>query len=739
MKKQICAAGLLFFCSAVVARAQIQSQPYVWKSVKITAGGFITGIVFSPKESGLAYCRTDIGGAYRFDAKLKEWVCLTDWVGPRNANFGGCESVAADPNDAEKVYLALGTYSRGSSAIARSADHGKTFAVATLPIAMGANEDGRGMGERLAVDPSDGRVLYFGSRRNGLWRSTDGAATWSQVTSFPTTAGAAGVGAPGIPWVIFEARKEDNAGTPTQSIFAGLAGGSSSLYHSSDTGKTWSPIASGPEAGMMPHRAVLDAATQALFISYGNGPGPNNVTAGAVFKYDINTAKWTNITPNNPGTGGFGGIALDPQKPGTLMVSTIDHWSPADEIFRSSDYGATWKPIAATADRQTTGTPYMANLLRGHRFDWWLAALAIDPFDSNHVLFGTGATIWGTHDMADFDAGKGTRWNIEADGIEETAVLALASPPWGAHLISGVGDIGGFTHEDLTVSPTAAHTNPMFSNTNSIEFAELKPVVVRTGTANRNGGGQTAAYSEDGGITWRPLQLPAAVAGTGRGGGGGGMYLTVSADGSTLLAAAGATVSISKDKGATWTASTGLFAGAQPFADRMAPTTFYALDAVRAQIYSSTDGGATFTPKPAAGLPADNPPRGRGAGGGSRIKASFASQGDLWLLSGGNLYRSADAGVTFTRLTTNITITNFALSKAASNHASPALFVTGTLAGVQAIFRSDDSGITWLRINDDQHQFGGTPTVIAADPRIFGRLYIGMNGRGILYGDPQTP
>jgi hypothetical protein len=732
------AVAFLACAGNVQAQTAPKSEAYNWRSVKIVAGGFITGIVFSPKEPGLAYCRTDIGGAYRIDNKSKQWFCLTDWVGPRNSNLGGCESVAPDPVNPDKVYLALGTYRSGAAAIARSSDAGKTFQVTAIPVTMGGNEDGRGMGERLAVDPNATSVLYFGSRRDGLWRSTDGAVTWARVEAMPVTGGRVG----GITWIIFDTRKEDAPNQPTRSIFAGVAeGGTSSLYHSADAGQTWQPVAGSPN--FMPHRAVLETNTHTLYVSFGNGPGPNGVTAGAVGKYEIDANKWTIITPNNPGNGGYGGLALDRQHPNTLMVSTIDHWGPADDIFRSTDGGATWKPIAATTDRDTSFSPYMANLLRGHRFDWWLAALAIDPFDSNHVMYGTGGTIWGTHDITDFDAGQHTRWTIAADGIEETAVLALASPPWGAHLISGVGDIGGFTHVDFDVSPASFHTNPSYSNEGSIEFADGKPVVVRTG--NRGG---NAGYSEDGGMTWRPISLPAAptaaapAAGRGRGGGGGGggagAFITVSQDGETLLASSGAGVSISKDKGATWTASTGLFAGARPFADRVAPATFYALDTANAQIYTSTDGGATFTAKPVTGLPpgggAARGGRG-GGGGGGRNKASFAKQGELWISSGGSLYRSTDGGASFALSSAGITVNNFALGKAAPNRENPAIFATGSVSGVPAIYRSDDNGASWVRVNDDPHQFGGSPSVMTADPRVYGRVYIGMNGRGVLCGD----
>ncbi len=154
-------------------------------------------------------------------------------------------------------------------------------------------------------------------------------------------------------------------------------------------------------AGMMPHHAVIERATHTLFISYGSGPGPNNVMARALFKLDIDSGKFTNINPEkgNLQPGGYGGLALDPRHTGTLMVATIDRWNPGDDIFRTTHGGATWKGISATATRDPALSPYLYWGQRTPRFGWWLAALAIDPFDSDHVLYGTGAPIWGTHEV----------------------------------------------------------------------------------------------------------------------------------------------------------------------------------------------------------------------------------------------------------------------------------------------------------------------------------------------------
>ena len=61
---------------------------------------------------------------------------------------------------------------------------------------------------------------------------------------------------------------------------------------------------------------------------------------------------------------------------------------------------------------------------------------------------------------------------------------------------------------------------------------------------------------------------------------------------------------------------------------------------------------------------------------------------------------------------------------------------TDTKVAPWYVVRSDDKGATWVRINDDQHQWGFC-TVIIGDPRVPGRVYIGTGGRGIIMGEPK--
>jgi hypothetical protein len=95
-------------------------------------------------------------------------------------------------------------------------------------------------------------------------------------------------------------------------------------------------------------------------------------------------------------------------------------------------------------------------------------------------MYGTGATLYGSTNLTTWDLSTTSKITITvmAQGIEETAVQDLISPPSGANLLSALGDIGGFRHNNVDVVPTAQFATPRGSNT-SIDFAELSPELHR--------------------------------------------------------------------------------------------------------------------------------------------------------------------------------------------------------------------------------------------------------------------
>ena len=65
------------------------------------------------------------------------------------------------------------------------------------------------------------------------------------------------------------------------------------------------------------------------------------------------------------------------------------------------------------------------------------------------------------------------------------------------------------------------------------------------------------------------------------------------------------------------------------------------------------------------------------------------------------------------------------------------LYALGTKDGVFAIWRSEDKGQSWVRLNDAKHEYNRMFRCIAGDKNVFGRVYVGIDGRGIVYGTPE--
>ncbi|HKQ51679.1 MAG TPA: xyloglucanase, partial [Pyrinomonadaceae bacterium] len=584
-------------CAAIISCLlcwSLSAEPYRWRNVVIHGGGFVTGLITHPSRRGLIYARTDVGGAYRRDSHHDEWTPITDMIGMSDWHLTGIESLAVDPSAPNRVYLAAGIYTNprvSNGALLRSEDRGRTWLRTDLPFKMGGNEAGRNAGERLAVDPNDGRTLFFGSRRDGLWKSADRGATWQKVESFPFIFVPDEQQAVGIVFVLCDARG-GSRGRPTQTIYAGVSTPDASLYRSTDGGQVWAPVPDQPR-GLRPNHAAL-ASDGTLYLSYGKEPGPNTMTDGAVWSYDTRKNIWTNITPLKPGPGdtfGYGGVSVDARRPRTLMVTTFARWDRGDEIFRSTDGGEHWTAIGAKAVR--TAGP--ARWLHWHRIEpsatGWMGDVEIDPFDSDRALYVTGQGVWESDDVTAADSGRRTHWAFHSRGLEETVALDLVSPPAGAHLLSGVGDLGGFRHDRLDVSPPEGmFSNPIFANVESLDFAEQRPAfIVRVGTRQhgREGDGRRGAYSADGAETWTPF----ASEPEGRGAG----TVAVSADGRTIIwTERGGSTHYSRDRGATWQRAAGIKRNLRVVSDRVNPEKFYAYDGQRGEVYASDDDGETF-------------------------------------------------------------------------------------------------------------------------------------------------
>lgn len=691
-------AVALLFCISSAAWAETD-----WRNVAIGGGGFVSGIVFHPSTPDLAYVRTDVGGVYRWNPSGASWIPVNDDLGKSNSQWMGVLSIALDPHDSNQLYLACGQYLASwaqNAAILRSSDRGATWSRTTLSVKLGGNADGRGTGERLQVDPNKGSILFLGTNQDGLWRSADSGVTWSKVSSFSGSS---------INFVLFDPRSGGGGNASSTLYVAVNTTTGPTLFRTADGGATWNPV-SGQPSGFMAYQAVMDK-NGVYYGTFTNGLGPNGITAGEVWKLQTDSTTWTKLVPP-AGSGGYAGISLDAQKPGTLVVSTLDRWSTGDEIFRSTDGGATWKAILKNGPHDTSLAPWAAGVT-----PHWMADVEIDPFHSDRVVFVTGFGLWESTNATAADAGQLVTWSFLNRGLEEVVPQKLISPPTGAPLVSVIGDYDGFRHDDLNVAPSKRHT-PTMGTTGSLDFAELNPsIMARVGSAGQ--------YSTNGASSWTAFPIAPPL-------GQGGGQIAVSADGSRFLwipAKSGAY--LSTNNGALWSASTGSPSSTTtsftPVADRVNPSKFYIFDETAGKVYRSTDGGASFAVS-AQNLPAAS----------AELRAVPGLEGNLWLQSAGNgLYRSTDSGGSFTKLTSLQDAYRLGFGRAAPGATHAAVYIWGRVNGVDGLYRSDDTGASWVRINDDQHQFGWINT-ITGDARTYGRVYLGTGGRGIVYGDTAS-
>jgi hypothetical protein len=540
----------------------------------------------------------------------------------------------------------------------------------------------------------------------------------------------------GIVWVTFD-ESTGGPGSATKTIYVGVADKDNAVYRSTDAGASWQRLAGQP-TGYLAHKGVLDAANGYLYLAYSDKGGPYDGGKGRLYRYATATGTWTDISPVAEADTyyGFSGLTVDRQKPGTVMATAYSSWWPDTQIFRSTNSGASWTKAwdytsyPDRANRYTMDVSSSPWLTWGAdpsppeqtpKLGWMTEALEIDPFDSDRMMYGTGATIYGTEDLTKWDSGARFTLRPMVQGLEETAVNDLAAPATGgALLFSALGDIGGFRHTDLAKVPPMMYTSPNFTTTTSLDFAEKDPgTVVRVGDLDA---GPHIAFSTDNGAHWFGGSDPSGVSGGGT--------VAAAADGSRFVwSPQGTGVHHTTGFGSSWSASSGIPAGAVVESDRVDPKTFYGFKS--GKFYVSTDGGATFTASAASGLP---------AGDSVRFKALPGTKGDIWLAGGAadgayGLWHSTDGGASFTKLPDVEQADTVGFGKAAAGASYQTLYTSAKIGGVRGIFRSTDKGATWTRINDDAHQWGWTGAAITGDPRVYGRVYVSTNGRGVIYGD----
>lgn len=704
VKKGSKAFGCIVFIIASAVQLYAQEEIYEWSSLPFGGAGFVTGIITCPQEEGLMYARTDVGGAYRWNPQGESWIPITDFLPENQAGLMGVESLAIDPSSPNKVYLYCGTsyWNGGLSAILYSEDYGESFTqVATVTGLFPAhgNDLGRQSGERLAVCPRGGKLLLCGSRTRGLWKSENAGKNWKRIASDCF------VNDRKISFVQF---------IDSVTVVAGLLyRGGDNLFMSRDGGATWNAVENAP-TDYMPHRCRLAPDGRILYIAYSDSEGPGTNGSGALMKLDLATSAWSDISPQPVS---FGDISVAGDNPDHLMAVSMGIWwgqywksgvtTWGDQIWVSKNGGKTWTCLMESG-RSTYSEP-LVTWMKSQCHLHWCGSAQMDPFNSGKVYFVSGNGIVCTHNLW---ASRPT-FKMCVTGLEETVPLNIVSVT-GAPLAVAIGDYDGCLYTDIT--RYYSRYSPSMGSTSAIAIAARNPKVMLRGAGD-------IYYSSNGGRTWVKKNKPVSDAGI--------SSCALSAEGTMLVARpSGKKPYYSVDGGKNWKEISDSPSGTDIFADPVSDCVFYGMNNGVFYVYiydPATDSFAT-TKKNIGNVV-------------GRMCVVDGISGEVWLPRGTNGLAHLSGCDTGTPVIKNITMSSctcVGAGKAREEGGYPSLYIWGrkNAAGKIGLYRSDDSGVRWTRINDDRHQFGGpgNAQIVSGDMNEYGRVYMSTVGRGVITG-----
>ncbi len=690
--------------NAVIA----ENAGWDFHQVAMGGGGFVSG-VFATGQEGLYYARTDVGGAYRYDSGKGKWISVSGNVTEEDKGLLGISALAWAEESPNRLYLLAGTayFSDGKTCLMISDDYGETFTQTDLTdmIKTHGNGMGRGNGERLAVDPKNGDILYVGGGSSGkLLKSTDGGKSFTELDMGTKTTT---INENGICSILIDPDSGDKKSCTT--IYAAISRtGESNLYKSEDGGASWNPVESAP-TNMMVQRMKYNGSGK-IVITYADTEGPwnNDRKTGGVYLLDIAGGTMEDITPSPKG---YGDVVIHPDDPNKMVACTENIYVPqangnfGDEFYVTTDGGKSWENIN------------MKMTMSGDGVGWhdktsmhWCSSMAIDPNNPNKIMVVSGNGIFSCDNIWD----ETPAFRFFAKGLEETVPQELVSIPNGK-LITAIGDYDGFAQDDA-LEYGEVHNSTAGTMTS---IAAAGNVWIKCGGNDETHG---FWYTEDGGENWvnvtnSPTDETVAYGGA----------VGISADGKTYLwsPANSPFTYYTVDKGETWSKCEGITKADRITGDGVNSDIIYASSA--SNFYYSMDGGKNFEINREMIVISSSRP----------IVDPF-TEGKVYFSSVA-LWVSEDNGQTFTRVESVANCSAVGLGRGKNDGDPCAIYIIGQPSkdDEKGIYWSTDEGRTWSRVNDSNHVFGGAGNInfIYGDFNVYGRAYVSSEGLGVICWD----
>ena len=314
--------------------AQALGGALKWRSIGPFRGGRTKAITGVPGDPNIFYMAPVNGGVWKTTDFGRVWTPIFD-----DQPTGSVGSIAVAPSDPNIIYVGSGEglarpdLSVGDG-IYKSIDAGKTWTHLGL-------RDGQQI-PYILVDPRNANRLFVAvlghpygpNEERGVYRSTDGGATFQRVLSKDENTGASDLEFdPKNPDIVYACLWEQRQGPWENGAWAGTSGG---IFKSIDGGTTWRQLTRGLPAEGVVQADIAVAPSDGNRI-YATVANPRTV---GIYRSDDAGENWTQITTDNRPAGRIGGGDLpvpvvDPKNAETVIIaSTVS--------YRSKDGGRTW-------------------------------------------------------------------------------------------------------------------------------------------------------------------------------------------------------------------------------------------------------------------------------------------------------------------------------------------------------------------------------------------------------------